>query len=79
MGLESGDFGAKRTILQILQLLHDKSVVANGRRTVTKLEELHIHYQINKTNAAVIVDGNVMVRASPHLSYKDFCKYISDQ
>jgi hypothetical protein len=51
----------------------------SGRRTVTKLEELHIHYQINKTNAAVIVDGNVMVRASPQLSYKDFCKFMSDQ
>jgi hypothetical protein len=73
MGLESGEFGAKRTILDMLQL-H-----GSGRRTVTKLQELHVHYEINKTNAAVIVDGNVMVRASPQLSYKDFCKYISDQ
>lgn len=79
MGLESGDFGAKRTIINMLQLFDSEGVIPNGTRTVTKLEELHIHYNVNKTNAAVIVDGNVVVRAAPQLSYKDFCKYISDQ
>ena len=79
MGLESGDFGAKKTILQMMQTLHDAKVVENGTRVVTKLEELHVYYKLNKSNTAVIVDGNVMFRAAPQLSYVDFCKYIEQQ
>jgi hypothetical protein len=79
MGLESGDFGAKKTIINMLDLLHTGGVVLNGTGTVTKLEELHAHYEVDKANVVVIVDGNVMVRASPHLSYDDFCEFIYSQ
>ena len=79
MGLESGDFGAKKTILQMMQTLHDAKVVENGTRVVTKLEELHVYYKLNKSNTAVIVDGSVMFRAVPQLSYEDLSKYIEGQ
>jgi hypothetical protein len=79
MGLESGDFGAKKTVLNMLKLLHAGGVVLNGALEVTKLDELHTHYQTNKTDACIIVDGNVLVRASPQLSYNDFCEFISSQ
>ena len=79
MGLESGDFGAKKTILNMLRLLHDSGAVVDGTRTVRKLDELHAHYKVKQANVAIVVDGNVMVRSAPKLSYKDFCHFIRRQ
>ena len=79
MGLESGEFGAKKTILNMLELLHTGGAVLDGTRTVSKLDELHTHYNINKTNTTAVVDGNVLVRSAPQLSYKDLCKFLYDQ
>ena len=47
MGLESGEFGAKRTILDMLQL-H-----GSGRRTVTKLQELHVDLELEVINGSL--------------------------
>lgn len=63
----------------MLRNSHLDGTVTNGVREVTKLNELLTHEGVFKQNVAVVVDGNVMCRSAPPLSYKEFIRYTRDQ
>jgi len=76
MGLESGEHGAKSTILGMLQYLDLSGEVPQGATTVPQLNALHAQYGVNRTNVAIVADGNVMLRAVPRLSYKEYASFL---
>jgi hypothetical protein len=70
MGLASGEYGAKRSIILLLEKANN-----GATKTISKLRELHTEYDANRNTATVLVDGNVLVRSSPPLSYANFVDF----